>query len=194
MKKFTLILAITLITTALFAQINDRRGYIGITVGPSIAIGDFSSKSLDNNKAGFAKTGLNIGLVNFGYRLGENFGLTALWFGAAHKADIDGFDATWSYGGLMGGGMFTIPINNKFAFDLKAMAGFVSARIDAGDWGDENGDGAGFDFGAVLRYHFTDRWSVLMTTDFFTSKPDFDEGKQTISTININAGLAYRFR
>ena len=43
-----------------------RKGYIGLSLGPSIPIGDFADES-----NGLAKTGLNLTLVNFGYLFAE---------------------------------------------------------------------------------------------------------------------------
>jgi hypothetical protein len=193
MKRLVLILSVIFISTSLFAQTSDRRGFVGMTLGPSIPVGDFASKY--SSDAGGANVGLNISLLNFGYTFGKNFGVTALWFGAAHKVDTNGsgLDATWSYGGLMGGGLYTMPISNQLNFDLKAMVGFVSAKLDIHDFGNTTANGAGFDFGAALRYHFSDRWSMLMTADYFTSKPNFEGSDMSITTFNINAGIAYRF-
>lgn len=165
-----------------------------MTLGPSIPVGDFASKYSDN--AGGANVGLNISLLNLGYTFGGNLGVTALWFGAAHKVETNGsgMEATWSYGGLMGGGLYTMPITNQLSFDLKAMAGFVSAKLDIDNFGNTTANGAGFDVGAALRYHFTNRLSLLVTGDYFTTKPNFEGTDMRITTININAGIAYRFQ
>jgi hypothetical protein len=193
MKRLVLLLSMIAISTSLLAQASARRGFIGMTLGPSIPIGDFASKYSDN--AGGANVGLNISLLNLGYTFGGNFGVTALWFGAAHEVETNGsaMEATWSYGGLMGGGLYTIPIANQLSFDLKAMAGFVSAKLDIDNFGNTSANGAGFDLGAAFRYHFADRWSLLVSADYFTAKPNFEGADMRISTFNLNAGIAYRF-
>ena len=35
----------------------DKKGYIGISLGPSIPLGDLASKDIDNESAGFATSG-----------------------------------------------------------------------------------------------------------------------------------------
>lgn len=194
MKKFIIILSLVVLSANLFAQSSDRKGFIGITLGPSIPIGDFADNSLSNDNAGFAKTGLNINLINFGYKFGQNFGITGSWFGAAHSVDISGVDAMWSYGGLMGGPMLSFPLNEKLDFDLKGMIGFVSAKLDMNELGETSGSGVGFDFGASFRYNFTEKWCLLINGDYLASNPKFDEGNQKISTINLSLGIAYRLK
>jgi hypothetical protein len=192
MKRLVLILTVIFLSTSLLAQTSDRRGFIGMSLGPSIPVGDFASKYSSN--AGGANVGVNLSLANFGYMFANNFGVTALWFGAAHKVDTNGsgYDATWSYGGLLGGVLYSMPISDQLNFDLKAMVGFATAKLDIHNYGNTTANGAGFDFGAALRYHFSDRWSMLMTADYFTSKPNFEGSDMAISAFNINAGIAYR--
>jgi len=183
-----------MLSANLFAQSSDRKGFIGITIGPSIPIGDFADNSLNNDNAGYAKTGLNINLINFGYKFGQNFGITGLWFGAAHSVDFSAVDAMWSYGGLMGGPMLSFPINEKLIFDLKGMIGFVSAKLDMYALGETSGIGVGFDFGASFRYNFSEKWCLLINGDYLASTSKFDEGDQKISTINLSLGIAFRLK
>ena len=72
-----------------------RKGYIGISLGPSIPLGDFSNPS-----SGAAKTGLHLNLVNFGYLITDNVGIAAIWFGAANPVSEISWNP-WSYGGTM---------------------------------------------------------------------------------------------
>ncbi|MCC6286531.1 MAG: hypothetical protein IT249_01470 [Chitinophagaceae bacterium] len=59
MKKNIMLTGISIfIASIVFGQITEnRRGYIGISVGPAIPIGGFASKDANNNNAGFATTG-----------------------------------------------------------------------------------------------------------------------------------------
>ncbi|PKO95727.1 MAG: hypothetical protein CVU12_08680 [Bacteroidetes bacterium HGW-Bacteroidetes-7] len=194
MRKLIILLTLIMLSANLFAQSSDRKGFIGITIGPSIPIGDFADNSLNNDNAGYAKTGLNINLINFGYKFGQNFGITGLWFGAAHSVDFSAVDAMWSYGGLMGGPMLSFPINEKLIFDLKGMIGFVSAKLDMYALGETSGIGVGFDFGASFRYNFSEKWCLLINGDYLASTSKFDEGDQKISTINLSLGIAFRLK
>jgi hypothetical protein len=77
MKKIVLSL-VALMTFIFQSHAQDEKGYIGISLGPSIPMGDLSSKDADNDAAGWANTGAVFD-ISFAYKLGEgNFGITAL--------------------------------------------------------------------------------------------------------------------
>jgi len=205
MKKiiFTCICCFVL-TINLSAQRNERKGYIGLSLGSSFPMGDFKDQDLDNEDAGFAGTGLNLHLLNFGYKFGYTLGVTGSLFGASHPLkfdeDIDIFnDASWSYGGLMGGLLISLPVSEKLDFDLRPMIGFVSgsspeiklAGITVLE--DQRGSGLCFDLGASLRFNFSDKWCGMIDLDYFSARPTFDNDyKQSISTVNLNIGFGYR--
>src|SRR5690554_4991522 len=54
--------------------IQQRRGYIGLSLGPSFAVGDVSDFPV----------GIMLNLVDFGYLFTDNIGIAAKWFGTAH--------------------------------------------------------------------------------------------------------------
>ena len=86
MKKviFSLVALLTIATQS-YAQ--DQKGYIGISIGPSIPTGDLASKDVDNEASGWANTGAIVD-ISFAYKLGEgNFGITALLRGQTNPTD-----------------------------------------------------------------------------------------------------------
>lgn len=194
MRKFIIILSLVVLSATVFAQSSDRKGFIGIALGPAIPIGDFADNSLSNDNAGFAKNGFNFSPVNFGYKFGQYLGISASWFGASYSVDVSEVDALWSYGGLMAGPMLSFPINEKLDFDLKGMIGFVSATSDLDEYEENDGTGVAFDMGASFRYNFTEKWCLLINGDYFISNPKLDEGNQKMASINISLGFAYRLK
>ncbi|WP_423128447.1 outer membrane beta-barrel protein [Gaoshiqia sp. Z1-71] len=196
MKNAMCLLVLIALSVGLFGQGTERKGYIGLSLGPAFPVGDFAGKSVD--EGGFAKIGLNLCLVNFGYKFGENFGIAGLWSGSAHNFDMYGIDGDWAYGSLMAGPMMSMPLSGRVDLDLKWMVGLVSARFEPNDFGKEDGEGFGWDLGASLRYHFTEKWSLLVNADYFSAKPKFKtygvESEQKISAINVHIGIAYRLR
>lgn len=194
MRRFFILFFIIIMSNNLLAQESGRRGFIGISLGPSMPVGDYADKSLGNSGAGFAKNGIGFTPINFGYKFGKNFGISALWSGAAHSVDIDGIDATWSYGGVMAGPMYSISLNEKLDIDLRGMVGFVSATADLKEYENNEGTGVSIDLGTSLRYNFATKWCFLISADFFTSKPKMNEGKQKMSSFNIGMGIAYRLK
>jgi hypothetical protein len=191
MKKLLLLFSLVVcMCLSLYSQ-DTRRGWIGITAGTAIPLGDFASK--DGDGAGFAKTGLNINLINFGYKFGKNFGITAAWYGAAHSIDLDGVSGTWSYGGLMAGPLLSFPVSENVDFDLKPMFGFATAKLDLEVY-EESGASLTFDLGASIRYGFAEKWGLLINMDYLSANPKFDDGNQKISALNLSLGLAYRIK
>ena len=61
MKLLPFVLAAAL-PLAAAAQTTPNRGYVGLNVGASFALGDFGKSDYYNNQAGFAKTGLHLAL------------------------------------------------------------------------------------------------------------------------------------
>ena len=84
MRKLCILAALLTWWLQAAAQDKERietRGYIGLTMGPAIPVGSFADKDLNNDKSGLAKPGFNLSLVNFGYRFGKHFGISAAWLG-----------------------------------------------------------------------------------------------------------------
>ena len=186
MRKFIIILSLVVLSGDVFAQSSDRKGFIGISLGPSFSVGDFADNLRSNANAVFAEWGINFNPINFGYIFGQYIGISASWFGAAYSADIIGVDAIWSYGGLMGGPMLSIPVNEKLNFDLKGMVGFVSATSDLSEYEENEGTGISFDLGASFRYNFAKKWCLLISSDYFISNPKLEEGNQKMTAISLS--------
>lgn len=169
-----------------------KKGYIGITAGPSIPLGDFGSEL-----NGGAKVGLNLSLVNFGYRFSDYIGITASWFGAANPLEVFGDDSydPWSYGGITAGPLFSFPIASNVEIDLRPMIGYSVATVpDIGD-GTESSMSFAYNGSVMFRFHCSRRISILLSSDYFYTKATFDRYnfEQKISTLSINGGVAYRF-
>ena len=141
MKRPILTFVVCIFQLILFSQeLEERKGFIGISIGPSITTGDYSSKNISNVYAGFADNGLNVNL-NLAYRFNNNIGLTAMWSQNYHGMDVNAavnqfqrIDPTlswsmqadnWSCGFGLGGLLVSFPFN-KLDFDLKAMVGFAT--------------------------------------------------------------------
>ncbi|MGB5393824.1 MAG: hypothetical protein WBN16_06220, partial [Lutimonas sp.] len=97
---------------------------------------------------------------------------------------------------LFGGPMVSFPANEKLFFEFKPMIGYVVASISEFNVfvEDQQGAALGFDLMGTMRYNFHEKWCALLNLDYFTAKPEFDYFEQSISSFNINIGLAYRLR
>jgi len=167
-----------------------RKGYIGLSIGPSIPISDFGDET-----AGSAKTGIQLNLVNFGYRFSENFGITATWFGAANPLAIDAIDP-WAYGGLMVGPLLSFPLSEKAEWDFRPMIGYSVTTLPGLGFGSEQASSFAFNIGTVFRINVGGKVALLLSADYFSTKPEFEifNFEQQIETISFGFGVAYRLK
>ena len=118
----------------------NTKAYIGISLGPSLAMNTIAGTDFTELNNGFATSGLTIDLVNFGYKLSPRFVLLGKITGSSFLLDEDellkGYmgvpplqgdftfelNKPWSFGAFMIGAAYSIP-QDKFNFDLKFMVG-----------------------------------------------------------------------
>lgn len=201
MKKIIIVAIVAMsVITSSYAQ--EQKGYIGISLGPSIPVGDLASKNFDNDEAGYANTGAVFD-ISFAYKLGDgNFGITALIRGQANPTDAqiiaDEFSRqfpsanwtvesdSWGIGGLMFGGFGSFPVSEKISFDPRAMIGFLNATAPAitvsgsGSGGSgwikvESASASSFAYliGAGFKFDISDKLFLLTNLDYLNSNPEF---------------------
>jgi hypothetical protein len=209
MKK--IVFAVLIITAmSLNGNAQGKKGYIGISSGPSFPIGDLSSKDSDNASAGWANTG-GIFDISFAYKLGNgNFGITALLRGQVNPFDAQAYanelanqlsgvvwsvdSKAWGIGGLMAGGFGSFPVSKKVNFDARAMIGFLTAvspeititAIGAGGaaWARQNSATStsfAYLIGAGFSFDLGNNLQLLSNLDYLGSKPEF-RNVETISS------------
>ncbi len=180
----------------------EKRGFLAISLGPSIPTGQFASKDFNSSTySGFAKTGA-IFDISFGYTFTNGWGLTALARGQANTVDaqayasglmtqfaIDGYTVTsesWMTSGYLIGGYRSSPISERLFFDFRAMLGVMLSRLPAttieGRDGFEafevsrqetNASGFATLLGVGLKYNVGRRSSLLFNVDYWGGKVDF---------------------
>lgn len=207
MKKHLLLL----ITLSLFLVTNclaQDKGYIAISLGPSIPIGDFSSKNANNESAGWAQTGAIIDF-SFAYKFGKNFGISVLLRGQANGIDNNALASeltkqaggswtvnskAWSIGGFMFGGYGSFPISDKVSFDSRAMIGFLSSTSPELNITLNGSGGAGwikqssvtatsfsYLIGGGFKFDVGRKICLLANLDYLGSKPEFRDVEITSS-------------
>lgn len=130
--------ALALLTAALHAQ--EPAGFISVGGGLAVPMGSFRSTNADNKGAGLATEGVVFDL-NFGYRMGKVFGVTAVLRGTGNatsdKAVANNYvlqpgqeikvePGTWVTAGLYVGGLALVPMNERWAFTVRATVGYAS--------------------------------------------------------------------
>lgn len=174
-----------------------RKGYIGLSLGVSIPMGSFVE---DPNNG--AHPGLQLRLVNFGYLFTDHFGITATLFAALNHAvntdEISGLwdEGHWVYGGLMAGPLLSYPISKKVDWDFRPMIGFSFTLPPYLDLLDQISPNFAFNVGTVFRYNLTNKFSLLMSADYFSTKPvGYGFGLEPkIGTISFGLGCALRLK
>ena len=177
-------------------ETENKKGYIAISIGSVFPMGDFGNRNIQDPKAGLANMGIQLNLVNIGYRLSKNIGIAGLLGGAVHSVEyID--EATWSYGYFLAGVLFTFP-SQKVDFDLRILGGFMNAKLNRPSLNAEaNGDAFGYDIGAVVRSHISQKTSFLFSIDYAGGNPSLEshfspDFSQNIKNITLAVGIAFR--
>lgn len=192
----------------LFAQ---EKGYLALSLGPSIPTGDFASKNMDNRSAGFAKVGAIFDL-SFSYKLDKYFGVIAMLRGQANKTDaqamademikqmpIDNItiateSESWSIGAFFIGSYGTFPIQKDLSFESRLMLGFLSATAPKTTFNLSTPDGTGwvkqssatgtsfaYLFGMGLKYNAGKKICMLANMDYMGGTPKYKNIEVTSS-------------
>ena len=176
----------------------EKRGYIGFSIGPAIPLGEFGSKDIYRDYSGFAKTGISLQVVNFGYRIGKNLGVAGMWSGASFAFDEEALRSasnlssiyinigSYGYSSLMGGLFVSIP-TPLVDFDFRAMIGFgygmipethISGYNYVGTYGSisqSSSDAIAIagDLGVGARFNLTQLINFNLFIDYMSCRPEF---------------------
>jgi hypothetical protein len=165
-------------------------------LGPSFPIGNYPENTFNDENIDIVKTGYCDNLIDFGYMYHKNLGLCASVLYSQFDIDNINSEMWWMVVGVTVGPMFSLPVNDKFFFDLKAKLGFLGVNlvIDEYAYPETTGSGLGIDLGASLRYNFSNRWGLLTETGYIFSRQKFGDGhKGKIQAFNLGIGVTYNF-
>jgi len=155
-----------------FNDTASRRGFIGLSLGAAIPVGDLSDLG----------AGATLSLVDFGYLFHPNVGIAGKWFGSGHVVD----DVSYGIGGLMFGVLASTPISPKVNFEAKGLLGFGVFTASYGSETESSEAYFGYDFGVGLRINTSNKISLLTNLDYM--------GISDYQSVNITFGVAYRLR
>ncbi len=178
MKKLLLTAALALfLTNTTIAQ--DSKGYVGVSIGLAMPTGDL---------ADVAETGLDLGLINAGYRFNETWGATVNWGATGHavKEEVFGPDVT------VGIGYFAVgPMISYGNFDFKPQYAFASANVD-GPGGDVDVDvDSAWIIGATYNFPLGGNWGMAANLDYFTFK--LEDSDDSSNMFKLSVGVQYKF-
>jgi hypothetical protein len=189
-----ILLTVALISgTPAHAQSDDRKSYIGITIGPAIPIGAFADLSTTHPRAGRAQLGYCDTFLNFGRRSGKHWGVAASVGYDEHNIQDLQKDDWWQVAAIGGGPMYTKDIARKTVLDFKAKAMFITTTRIIDSYEYNRGVGLGVDLRATLRYNVHRRWALLAESGVIASNQTFDDGSATDLRVFVTGlGIAYR--
>jgi hypothetical protein len=175
MKKLLLLFAvITLSVMQSFAQ--DSKGYIGVSIGLAAPMGD-TADGVDS--------GLELGLINAGYRFNETWGATLNWGASGHESSEDE-EITLGVGYLAIGPMISFG-----GLDIKPQYAFVSAVAEG--YGEKitlDGE-SGFILGATYNFSLGGNWGIAANADYLNFT--IEDAEESDNIFKLSVGLRYNF-
>lgn len=203
MKKNTFFLLCFFWLTLIFSQETEKKGWIGISVGPSFPIGDYGNQDFEDPKAGLARIGINL---NFDLRgeFNKNLGYNLLIFTAGHPLNEEKLTRVfqpvqpylnWSVNadpyvslGLFGGILISLPQSEKMNLTFRALLGYMTlgspylrATAKAADfeiyvieYQDATANALGSYLGVGLILDLNPRFSLYVNMDHCAATGDFE--------------------
>jgi len=175
MKKLLFLTVLSLFLTNITTA-QDSKGYVGVSIGLAMPTGDLADA---------AKTGLDLGLINAGYRFNETWGATVNWGATGHSSkEFD--DLTYGIGYFAVG-----PMISTGNFDFKPQYAFSKVVVES------NGVDADLDvdsawiLGATYNIPLGGNWGMAANLDYFTIKLDGLDDNQNMFKLSV--GVQYKF-
>jgi hypothetical protein len=196
MKNIVPIILCLVLSSVTNAQDLDEQPkfYIGVSYGPSIAVGDFEDKNVDNSDAGFAENGHKLDIFG-GYFITKNITITGIFRYQSFDTDIsniiEDFNAQnpeddltaaseeWRTYALFAGIAYEVKLTRNFSLFPRLGLGpllvtnpSVSAIISRGeeasnvDRGSETDIGLGYEVGVGLRKNLGRRFALTPMLTF----------------------------
>jgi hypothetical protein len=193
--KFAVLVIVLFTAEPALAQDAERRGFIGLGIGPSAPFGSFADASPVNARAGRAVSGYTDTFLNLGYRFGHRLGVAAALSHSEYGMRDGGDDDWWQVEGLTAGPMYSYRLNAKAALDLKAMFGLVllTPIVDSYDTADGTGNGLALDMRAAVRYDVSRRWALFAEGGLQSSSVSFSSGaRKDFRALISGFGIAFR--
>lgn len=177
---------------------NYQNVYIGISFGPSFPVGNFGSDVKnydpdDETMSGFARTGINLHILDAAYYFHTNYGIAAAWNYSAYENREYDYDSDFWYNmAYLAGPVFFIPIEESLGLELKPKAGFAQTTRKDEDFSES---GLALDIGALFRYDYSDKWRLYGGANFYYAEPDTppESKKLTVTAFTLAIGLGYKF-
>ena len=201
MKKLILLLSVVFLTT-ISLQAQDSQFYLGIGAGYATASG---------SAADDLEGGINLKLIDVGFRFTENFGITAGLASSGHTLeDIDHNDLVIGVAHFAVGPMLTMPLMDDLSWDFKPqialryLGKYSGDSAEAAGLDDVDVTGSAFIIGNSFVYGLggSQGFAISLDIDYRMGKFTKAEGpggtsdindNNELNNLNIGFGLRYNF-
>ena len=153
-----IIIVLLFLSHMAFGQSTGKQ-FLGLSIGASVPLGDFSESVIDDSTSGFAKTGLAL-TFNYAYRVAHNFGFQLIINYSSNSFNVSTYKSeleaahpdygvsvqstnNWTSGGIFLGPYLRFPITRNLSWDIRALGGYFgsyspSAKVNATNKNDLN--------------------------------------------------------
>ena len=191
MKKYLLSCLILLYTISSYSQ--DSKFYLGVSLGIAAPGSDIGDE---------IKTGIDLNLINAGYRFNNEWGVTLNLISSGHVFDDDN-DSTLGIAYFGIGPMYSLGLSEKIYWDIKPQLALgLTGKTDGTIIDDIDYKGSGFVIGNSFVIGDMAGFDFSINVDYFTGK--FKEAKyggvtvdldsdNKISNFKLGLGVRYNF-
>lgn len=191
-----LLLIVLLMPAALHAQNENRRGFIGLGIGPSAPFGSFTNESANDSRVGGSTPGYTSTMVNVGYRFRKHWGVAGAFSYSEYSMEENDDDDWWQVAAIAVGPMYSYRLSQRAALDVKAMLGFFALTpvVDSYTTIDGTGSGIGVDVRAAARYDVFRRWAIFAEGGVQSAGVSYTSsgGHTDLRAMISGFGIAYR--
>jgi hypothetical protein len=187
-------------------DIDERKGYLGLSLGMSTSLITGSLNSMFENPSPSYYISFN-----FGYLFSKNIGIAASYLTAANEFNKNIEDnAQYSeFNALIAGPLFSFDLKRNTKLELSPMIGYAKTTlanhvtkyyIIQG----ESSSNFAYNIAATLRYDISKKTSLFFTLGLFGTDAKFDAAwrsnysddniEQNFSSLALSAGFAYRLK
>lgn len=177
------------------AQVTERRGFIGLGIGPATSVGAFKETGGPYDPGGSALSGFTSTLLSVGYRFGKRWGVAGNLAYTQLDMRVTGGNDWWELSELTVGPMYAIPLGTKTALDLKGLIGLMGSAEVTGGYGslDRSGGALMYDLRSTLRHDVFRRWAVFGEAGFIYSNQQLGDGtRKDVRALISGMGIAFR--
>lgn len=178
-----------------------HRWFGGVTLGVSFPFDEFLPNAPIADYPGMRRIG-DSGKMSLGYRFNDRFGIAIAGRSNTYHLDEDytynpeenNSERYWGYSLFMAGPVLSLPLSERFSFELNPNAGYAEAYL-MGEY-DEIAEGSGFgiNISGTVVYNISKRWNMSLDASYNSSNLDFGEfDKGKVQAFDLGFGMAYKF-